>query len=497
MLLLAAGPACAAEAPVTPIAPRPDPAAIRVPDWGEAPPERRLLDLRIAPIGVEHDLAQLDVSLRLSEPPGELGDPLLLALAQKEGGEGGFPDTIGEMYARDADGALTLRALPAKEGDPTMVWRSERRPAGAIRVDYRVRLSRSEAGKYHGTRAHAGGFEGTGATFLVLPETAEPYRIRVGWDLAAAGEGAATASSLGAGEIRGPMARLREAAFMAGPIGRVSVDEGGAHFEGAWLGRAAFDPLEAVPWLAAVRAAARAFFHDADTARFTLLVRAVPGLGLTWAATMPHGGLRVLAGDDLSWTRATRFGLAKAMVRRWIGGDAGVRFEGPEAGWRWFTEGFAAHFARAVLLRAGRCTLDEIAEDLRDREGARSDEDRGMLYAADVDAAVRAKSGGRRSLDDLLLALLERARAGAKAGEATTPPLPAGGWREIVGAELGPEAQARYDAAIVRGEAFAPPPDAFGPCFKREKRKGDVFAWVRDPRATAAGCAPRGGGRRQ
>ena len=499
LILVLGAPACA-EPPLQSVLRAPPPAVtVRTPDWGaaapEAPAERRVVDLRLAPVAAGQEITHLDVSLRLSEPPGEFGEPgpLVLRLAQAEGGETGWPEAVEEMYARDAEGALTLRMSPHVPADPYVQWRSDRRPVGAVRVGYRVRLARAEGGRYQGTRAYAHGFEGTGSTFLVLPDTAGTYRLRLAWDLASAGEGAVGLSSLGAAEISGPLSRLREADFMAGPLGRLSIDDGGARFEAGWLGRAAFDPLEMVPWAARVRAAGRALFHDADPAPFTLLIRAVPGLGSSFTASASPDGARLLAGEGLGFTRAVRFALARAIVRRWIGGDAGIHFDGPDPAPRWFTEGVGAHVARELLLRSGLATVDEVADELRDSLGAADGAApalRGLLHAADVDAAVRARSGGRRTIDDLLLALLDRARAGLKAGETLTPPLPAGAWRQLLGAELGAEAEARFDAVVVRGEPIALPPGAFGPCFKREKRpgKGGGFAWVRDGRAPAS-CA--------
>ena len=198
--------------------------------------------------------------------------------------------------------------------------------------------------------------------------------------------------------------------------------------------------------------------------------------------------------------------MAHEICHTWIGvAGSGVRFDGPEGSFYWFTEGFTVHYTRALLLRDGLATPAEFLDDLRDQterfavnpDKALPNEaivkgfftsdtinklpyDRGMLYAAELDAAIRAKSGGKRSLDDLIFGLLESARSLAKTSatsdaptpkdSATASTLPASLFRERVGALLGPEGQARYDAVIVRGEAPAPPSDAYGPCFKAVKK---------------------------
>jgi predicted metalloprotease with PDZ domain len=97
--------------------------------------------------------------------------------------------------------------------------------------------------------------------------------------------------------------------------------------------------------------------------------------------------------------------------------------------------------------------------------------DRGLLYAAEVDAAIRAKSKGQRSLDDVMLDLVSRSRAAGAASGSEWGELGATAFREAVGRELGADGEARYDAVIVRGELPSVPADAFGPCFKGSKAK--------------------------
>ena len=531
-----------APTPPSPLAAPP----VRTPDWAMPAPtaEPHVLEIRIAPVldrvdrvdrapgsgsGAVRELDHLDVSLRFSEPPGEFGDPgpLVLTMPERDEGEPGWPEAVEDVYARDAEGALLLRTRSVASGEDAHVeWRSDRRPVGAVNIGYRVRLIRGDGKRYLGTRAQAGGFQGTGATFLLLPETADLHRARIAWDLGGAGDGARAVSSFGDGAAEAPVSvdRLRAAIFMAGPLGRVSIDDGAIRFEAAWLGRTAFDPIEAIPWVARVWARGRALFHDVDAAPFTFFVRAVPGLGPAWVGTERPAGLLLLVGEGLGFTRAARFAVTYELVHHWIGGaERGLRFDGPPGAARWLTEGFSVHFTRELLLRAGLATPEEAADDLRARlerhaasalrdlsndalvkplrEGPEAEHlphDRGMIYAAQVDAEVRARSGGKRSLDDLVLALLDKARAGeGGSGGPGAVRLPAGAWRELVGAELGPDAQARFDAEIVRGEPFTPPADAFGPCFKPEKkalpppRGGTVTLWVRDAKAPAS-CARRG-----
>jgi hypothetical protein len=484
---------------------------VRTPSFvaAEPPAASRIFDLRINPVrDASGEVTTLEMALRLSEPPGEFGDPspLVLSLAQEDEGEAGFPDAIEEVYARDGEGALGLKqaVVPASADAPAHTeWRSDRHPDGATSISYRVRVSRGEGQRYRGVRAHAGGFQGTGKSFLLLPSTPDTYTVRISWELGNLAEESSALCSFGEDdvEVALPLDRLDRAVFMAGKLGKLSVDEGSHHLRAAWLGKPGFDPVEALAWAARARAAERRLVRDRDPEPFALFLRAVPRLGPTLTASARPGGLLLLAGDDLGFTRSTRFALGRALAQRWIGAE-GIHFLGPEPSTAWFSEGFATYLAREALLRAGLATPVEALDDLQEHvtrftlsplatlsndelgkrlagnEAAQKlAEDRGLLYAAELDAAVQARSGGKRGLDDLLAALLARATPAPvedKGGDdLPTPPtvaLPATAFRDLLGEELGQDAQARFDAVIVRGEKFLPPSQAFGPCFKSGKK---------------------------
>jgi hypothetical protein len=495
-LLVIGATACAAEGPAPPVVPPPPPPAltVRPPDWGPAPaaapPERRVAQIVVSPVTAGADVDHLEVSIRLSEPPGEFAEPepLHLWLARSEDGEAGWAEAVEDLYAQDAEGALPLRVRD-NPSLPSVEWRSDRRPVGAIRVDYHVHLTGADMAHLHGTRAYARGFEGSGATFLLLPDTgpADPYRVRLSWGLSHAGEGATGASTMGADALL-PLGKVREAELMAGPLGRLAIDDDGSHFEGAWLGRLGTDPVEVLSWVARLRDAALILFHDWSRTSFSVLIRSAPGA--TWNFAQRTGGLRILAGEA-EFGRAQRFQLGREVVRRWIGGEGGVRFAEPEPAARLLTEGLAEHFTRELLLRTGLATIDEVAEELRDPLPPSA------LYFAALDATLRDKSRGKRSLDDLVVDLLGKTHTGTRREEepaSTRPPLPTAALRELIGEALGPAGLQAYDAAVVRGEPVKPGPTAFGPCFVPEKKAGraakpgEAPGWARDPRQPAA-CA--------
>jgi predicted metalloprotease with PDZ domain len=126
--------------------------------------------------------------------------------------------------------------------------------------------------------------------------------------------------------------------------------------------------------------------------------------------------------------------------------------------------------------KRARATNDEIRRGFYSNDAlAIVPYTRGALYAAELDAALRAASGGKRTLDDVLRELY---------GDAVGKPggLAANAVRRAVEAELGSIGVARYDAVIVRGDHPRPPSGAYGPCFAQQPRTHDAHQQVASPR---------------
>src|SRR6202034_3748805 len=120
----------------------------------------------------------------------------------------------------------------------------------------------------------------------------------------------------------------------------------------------------------------------------------------------------------------------------------------------WYAEGLAVYYQRVLPLRAGLITSDAYLRDINTTAGRYFTDamnrppkdqiqsrfwadtrirvlpyDRGSLYFAQVDAAVRKASHGSRSLDDLVLEMLQRRHDGL--------PVSQDAWLQIVTRELG------------------------------------------------------------
>ncbi|MBK6942105.1 MAG: hypothetical protein IPH13_18145 [Planctomycetes bacterium] len=187
----------------------------------------------------------------------------------------------------------------------------------------------------------------------------------------------------------------------------------------------------------------RAYFEDDDAPYFLVSAIAVGaasensfsagGTGLTqsFAAFLPPGAAFRVDTDEAKLIDVL---LAHEMAHHWIGGRVAVK--APEAEHFWFSEGFTDFVARRVLADAGLLTraqsIDELNATLveyhanpeknapasRIADAFWSDPNigdlpyqRGNLVAIVVDHAIRTRTAGKNSLDDLLRELVRDAKA--------------------------------------------------------------------------------------
>ncbi|MCD7099238.1 peptidase M61 [Stenotrophomonas sp. MMGLT7] len=390
---------------------------------------------------------------------------------------------IGELQARDERGALALAAHD-EGADPERrrQWRIDRPVHGSIRLSYRVTLAAPLAARGAAPpielRSEDGGFSGGGATFLLRPPGGS-YRLRADWDLSRLPAGAVAASSLDTvADAPLPVATLDKAYFMAGSVGRYPAAPSATGFFSVWQGRPPFDATGLMSWAERLRTHYEAFFAVERTPYGVFmrrnLVNPGGGIGMYRSFVITYGEQEGSDPEELKLTLAHEmFHTFQPRIE-----DAGNGLESA-----WFNEGLAVFYQRSLPLRYGMLDADGFLRDLNyhaaryytnalgnvpNREvPARFWEDtrvrtlpydRGFLYFATVDDAVRKASHGRRSLDDLMLQMHARQRRGVAIDNAD--------WEELLRRELG---QPGVDAfhAMLQGATPLPASDAFGPCFRR------------------------------
>lgn len=395
-------------------------------------------------------------------------------------------DDISGLVVSDQDGPLSLDAGDvAQDGsNKERRWRTSRAIAGAMKVRYRVTIDVTRpplvAPQYE-LRTGTGTVSGAANSFIILPADDRPRRTSVHWDLSRQGPGAIGVSSFGVGDATSSelmsAERVGATYYMAGTAGLYRAPTGG--FFGVWQGKPAFDTAVVMHWAAHLYHYYGSFFGYSP-ASFGVFGRSNPGnpgsgIGLTdsFAFTFGPG----------STAKDMRTLLAHEMLHAWVR-SLDETMDAPNGlGSSWFGEGLAVYYQRLLPYRAGLISAQAFLADLNETAGryytnaliatpnAEIDAgfwkdtrirvlpyDRGSLYFARVDAAIRARSHGKRSLDDLVRAMLSARRQGAAMSQAL--------WLKMLRAELGEAGVASFQAMLA-GSTVLPPSSAFGPCFER------------------------------
>jgi len=455
-------------------------------DTGTPPPLMKIT-LKPGPVNGDGLVAHIDVSIILPSADAPAGEALLMMPAVYINIETAAK-TMTDFEAADAAGAVPMEVKDDPAGGPVYFrrWIPTRPVRGDLRVRYRAPIdprpqTRSEVPIV--LRSEDGGFHGGGAVFILSPMAAARYGLQIHWDLSALGPQARGISSLGDNDVElaeaGAASRLHSLFFMAGPVSRYPANPASGGFSAAWLTRPPVDPLPLMAWTEKLYDSYRSFFKTEGEKPYRVFLRtnrvnAGGGIGLhhSFVATF----------DDKTKSEDLKLLLAHEMLHTFAPG-LGEESAGGLDSTQWFSEGLAIYYQRLLPLRAGLIEPAVYLEDLNLTagryytnllNGTPNDQiaprfwedtrirvlpyDRGSMYLAVADSKIRKASGGKRSLDDLVLALLDR----QKKGLANNPDT----WVELVTRELGPSAKEEYEAMLA-GAVMVPDSDAFGPEYER------------------------------
>jgi len=463
-----------------------------------------------APGGAPHILPE-DVDLEISVAP-TFGTTAVVRVTIAARGDGltvwQSPKSIDfddKPEAHDAIGPIPVTTERA--GGKTRLTLGKA-PTGTVWLSYTVRGGAVEFNQPPAILVDPDRFAAAGEAMIVVPSSMEdkPVRgvLRLGMDDIGTSDFTLAATSFGLGakvaaEARG--SELREAFFVAGFMGQGNFKAPEGNDSAAWLGFTAFDPRPGFADMAGFRTALRQLFGAPDSNHVTLLFlsdRRSPG---DFVVTRRPRSVVTWVSERDAWTAPLRIAVATAVVHGWIGSRLWV---GPsdaehEAEAYWFTEGIARHLARDLLFRFGLISPMEAAQEVEglasvlatSPRGAESNEAlrkdpkgalpvlvaRGSLYGLRTDARLRAKTTGKRSLQNVLRELYKQA-AEVKA------PLPAKAWLDVIAQDLGDSERTAFHDLIESGKPVDLPDNALGPCFRRVTRTYTAFDLGFDELAT-------------
>lgn len=364
-------------------------------------------------------------------------------------------ETLSEPTVRDGGGAsLTVEVVGETDAERTerVLWRT-RGGSGALSLRYVIRSApkpdQARTGNDYGTIVDETLFRLHGPLGLVMPSSLaaeDAVRATVAWR-GFDGPGEAAVSSLGLGDrertVAMPRGELQQGLFLAGRItlGQRPVQGGtvcvAAH--GPW----GFSADELAAFVAPIVSAERAFFRDTSEPFFLVSLQSngfeERGGGFSFGGTACTDAFALYCMPSLSLDPAGPHHrellklIAHEYVHTWIGHVLST--SGPEGSAYWFSEGFTDFFARRILHRSS--LIDDVgfaeilSEQARryldnphrtapnavvverfwsDSNASQLPYQRGDLLATIINEEIRRVSAGARSIDDLILGMLDRAR---------------------------------------------------------------------------------------
>jgi hypothetical protein len=455
-----------------------------------AAPSPPPLDVVLTPHATDGKLDRLDVQMRIASPAIAAGGTLLRMPVTLVSTPTAAYDSKA-IHARDSAGALKL-AQVEEEATSTGTyrhWTIDRATVGDVIVSYgtapRPVNAETRNGPLFDLRAQGGGLLGAGVYFFALPADEKPYTLSLHWDLGDAPAGTRGIWSAGEGDRKmvAPAETLAFSYYAVGPVKSEPTD-GQGDFGLYWLAEPPFEIDELAGSTHSLYSYMSHFFQD-DRATYRIFIRAnpYPGGGGT---SLANSFMFAYGTDGSTIPSGPQMLIAHEMAHNWPKLDGG-----DHADTAWYTEGTAEYYSALLSLRSGAIGFPKFLSVINDRArgyytnplialsnkaaGARFWSDanaqrvpygRGFMYLAKVDAQMRAKYDGKRSLDDLVLGILARQRNGERVGLDQ--------WVELVVRELGPDARKDYED-MAAGRMIIVPPGTFGPCVTLRQRSEQPF----------------------
>lgn len=463
------------------------------------------------------EVSAIDVMLRITAPASRLAEPLHLMAPIVYPGVPGAADRLTDLVFEDQSGPLPMTVTndPAVPGGFPYFrrWKAERPVQYPVIVRYRamVQPDHTPGGPPFGMRPVGGGVSGAGVSFLIQPASQADMPATLAWDLRDLPAGSIAVTSHGENAVAAASPNdLAQGWYLAGPAGRYPQESGSHGYSAAWLGTPTFDAPAEMAWAAKVYNWLGGYFpHLKPTPDYRVFMRFHEQPPFGGATALPksfmlsRGPLK--PGEAAVAPRTT---LIHEMLHQWTGG-----IDAPHGISSWFSEGLTTYYETILPARGGFATLDEFESAINElasnyysnpalrlsaaeitKVGFKDDVirhmpyQRGALYFADLDARIRAKSNGTRTLESLLFQIFQEREKGVRFDHAR--------WLELITQELGEGERARFERVILQGaEVLQPASNAFGPCFARlsarytvEGETRDGFRWIRVPTVPEGKC---------
>jgi len=472
-----------------------------------APPEGETIQYRVKPALAKDGARTLQVDMRFR---GDSDGETTLLLPSRWAGASELWRHVSELEIRGAQSSGGFFDKPI----------IRHRPGATIRVRYKLRSAYAEDPGFAYEKARPlirpDWFFIHGEGLFAYPEGRFEAPARFRWGKAP--KGWAIASDLD--HLEGgktDVANMINSVAIGGAALRIVQRDigGGTPLRVAVLGDWSFDPGALADLVSRVMAAGNSFWGDRPSPYLVAMapLGSLPA-GLSYTGTGRTDAFSIASTSAFDLNQATRF-LGHEYTHGWIPIELGSMPEENEAKDYWFSEGFDDYLASKLLLRSGLWTLPEFVADknktlLRygtspaktadaatvaerfwtDNAVQQVSYDRGHLLAARLDADIQARTGGAKSLDDVLRAQRKAAKGSSEMATAL--------FSRVLREETGIDIEPDLDLYARRGQALLLPPDLYGACARIVTERRRDFTRGYDSQATRlaggiiAGVAPDG-----
>jgi predicted metalloprotease with PDZ domain len=294
-------------------------------------------------------------------------------------------------------------------------------------------------------------------------------------------------------KFQAKLAELTSAIFVAGDFRLTTTKAKGNEVNVAIRGKWQFRDAELAEMIRKVIETERDFFADHSQKYYLVtLVQTDEGPNTSsFGGTGLTDSFTLFATPDASVDRIRSL-LAHEYAHNWIPGRLG-RMSEPEQSLYWFSEGFTEFYTFKLLLNGGLITPSEFASAYNDRirdyyvlpvRTAPNDRIvtdfwtdrnvqrlpylRGFLFATNLDAEIRAKSGGKTSLDDAIKEMFAESKIKQK-------PLSFESLTQLFSRHLGRDASVDIKKYLIEGDLIVPREDGLGTGFTQEIVQAPVF----------------------
>lgn len=384
----------------------------------------------------------------------------------------------------DSSGEIPLEEREEKR--PQMVlggFFPGRDSSGECRLSYSLELAPAGKNPVFDLGYEAGGMTGSGMTFMPAFETDGEIDYVLDWDLSGLPPRAVGAWSFGEGHVfrRGEKDLLQETFYGAGLMDSVRM----GNFSYYWFPNDRI--AETALTTARIFSYESRFFGDQGDP-YTIFTRHAPDLDFERAGgTALTRAYMYLYKDDSQLDPAwLKFLFAHEMVHNWV-----HLSDMPFGTCTWYVEGMAEYYSAVLPMRMGAVTADELARELNKRsrqyyenpaicetnaacgaglfadpEKTRVPYGRGFFYLTHADAAVRRATGGKNSLDDVVLELNKRFAGNRELRNEA--------WLDVYGSFVGGETALREYESFRDGGVVEPATDCFEGRIRAEQTEGKV-----------------------